>query len=95
MTVPHSILRHRAQRTRAAVVTEAGLWILRRAREIPDSPRKWNRADNRQCPPGAKTFSLYCALETATIVIGGKFEHRGAVLQEARFVIDEISADRN
>ena len=31
----------------------------------------------------------------ATIEVSGNAEHRGAALQEARFVIDEISADRN
>ncbi len=31
----------------------------------------------------------------ATTEVGGKAEHRGAALQEARFVIDEIAADRN
>jgi uncharacterized HAD superfamily protein len=39
---------------------------VKRARRILDSPEKWNRADTRQCPPDAKTFSLYCALEKAT-----------------------------
>jgi hypothetical protein len=76
-------------------VTEADLRIVQRARGILDSPTKWNRADNRECPAQARTFSLYCALERATIEIGGKFEHRGAALQEARFVIDEIAANRN
>ena len=76
-------------------VTKADLQIVRRAREILDSPAKWNRADNRVCPAGARTFSLYCALETATVEVGGKAEHRGAALQEMRFVIDEIAADRN
>jgi hypothetical protein len=75
-------------------MTKADLQIVKRAREILDSPSKWNRADNRECPAGAKTFSLYCALQMATIEIGGKAEHRGAALQETRFVIDEIAADR-
>ena len=34
-------------------------------------------------------------LEMATVEVGGKAEHRGAALQEARFVIDEIARDRN
>ena len=76
-------------------VTKVTLQILKRARAILDSPSKWNRADNRECPTDAKTFSLYCALQMATIEVGGKAEHRGAALQEARFVIDEIAADRN
>jgi hypothetical protein len=76
-------------------ITKADLQIVKRAREILDSPSKWNRADNRECPAEAKTISLYCALQRATIEVGGKAEHRGAALQEARFVIDEIAKDRN
>jgi hypothetical protein len=76
-------------------ITQADLQIVKRARQILNSETKWNRADNRVCPAEAKTVSLYCALQIATVEIGGKGEHRGAALQEARFVIDEIAADRN
>jgi hypothetical protein len=75
-------------------ISKADLQIIKRARGILDSPSKWNRTDNRQCPQEAKTISLYCALQIATVEVGGKAEHRGAALQEARFVIDEIAADR-
>jgi hypothetical protein len=71
------------------------LEIVKRARAILNSESKWNRADNRICPAEAKTVSLYCALQMATTEVGGKAEHRGAALQEARFVIDEIAIDRN
>ena len=76
-------------------VTAADLQIVQRARQLLDSPAKWNRADNRKCPADAKTFSLDCALETATLQSGRNFEHRGAAQQEMRFVIDEITAERN
>jgi hypothetical protein len=72
-------------------VTKADVQIVQRARQILDSPAKWNRADDRNCPAGAKTFSLYCALEKATDEVSGNFEHRGAAMQEARFVIDDIA----
>ena len=75
-------------------VTKTDLQIVKRAREILNSSSKWNRADNRVCPAEAKTVSLYCALQMATVEVGGKAEHRGAALQEARFVIDEVAADR-
>ena len=77
------------------LVTPADLLIVKRARALLDSPSNWNRADNRKCPEGAKAFSMYCALEVATIEVGRKFEHRGAALQEMRFVIDEITATRD
>jgi hypothetical protein len=76
-------------------ITQADLKIVQRASRLLASPSKWNRADNRRCPDGAKTLSLYCALETATTEVGREFQHRGAALQEVRFVIDEIAADRN
>jgi hypothetical protein len=72
-----------------------GAKIVRRARAILDSPAKWNRADSRECPPDAQTFSLYCALEKATDESNGTFEHRGAVMQEARFVIDALAPKAN
>jgi hypothetical protein len=72
-------------------VTETDLRIVRRAREILNTPAKWNRADTRVCPPGAGTFSLYCALEQATREVTGTFGHRDAAMQESRFVIDDIA----
>ena len=67
---------------------------MQRAREILNSPAKWNRADTRVCPATAKMFSLYCALEKATDEVAGDFKHRGAAMQEARFVIDDIAPNR-
>jgi hypothetical protein len=75
-------------------VTQADVRIVQRAREILNSQSEWNRADTRVCPTDAKTFSLYCALEKATDEVSGKFEHRGAAMQEARFLIDDIAPHR-
>jgi hypothetical protein len=74
-------------------VTQDDVRIVQRARQILNSPEKWNRADNRVCPAEARTFSLYCALEKATDEVSGNFEHRGAAMQEARFVIEEVAPD--
>lgn len=71
-------------------VSRQDLEIIRRAQKILNSPEKWNRKDTRVCSPGDKKFSLYCALEMATRQVTGKFEHRSALLQETRFVIDEL-----
>ena len=76
-------------------VTKSDIQIVRRASQILDAPAKWNRQDNRICPSEARTFSLYCALEKATGEVSGTFEHRGAAMQEARFVIDEVLAKGN
>jgi len=75
-------------------VTKADLRIVQQAKKILNSPARWNRSDTRVCPAGAKSFSLYCALEKATDEVTGNFQHRSAVMQEARFVIDEIAPNR-
>jgi hypothetical protein len=74
-------------------VAEADLRIVRRAKALIPSPESWNRADTRACPAESRTLSLYCALEQATQEISGSFAHRGAAMQEARFVVDEIAAN--
>jgi len=76
-------------------VNESDIRIVRRAREILNSPAKWNRDDNRDCPATQKTYSLYCALEKATQEVSKNFAHRGAAMQQARFVIDEVLAKGN
>ena len=76
-------------------VSKADIQIVKRAREILSSPAEWNRADTRECPAEEKTFSLYCALEKATEEVSAHFEHRGAAMQEARFVIDDIAPNRD
>lgn len=76
-------------------VSADDLRIVQRARAILHSPSKWNRADTRKCPATETTYSLYCSLEKATEEVSNKFEHRGAAMQEARFVIDEDLAKGN
>lgn len=76
-------------------VSRNDIRIVHRARKILNSPAKWNRADNRECPAAQTTYSLYCALEKATEEISKKFEHRGAAMQQARFVIDDDLARGN
>ncbi|HEY4088414.1 MAG TPA: hypothetical protein VGM43_20930 [Bryobacteraceae bacterium] len=76
-------------------VSEADIRIIERAKALLNSPAKWNRADNRGCPAAAMKLSLYCALDRATTEVTGQFAHRGAAMQQARFVIDEDLAKGN
>jgi hypothetical protein len=76
-------------------VSKSDVQIVQRARQILNSPEKWNRADNRRCPATETKFSLYCALEEATYEVTHDFMHRGAAMQEARFVIDDDLAPGN
>lgn len=76
-------------------VAKSDIEVVKRAREILNSPAKWNRKDDRNCPDAETTYSLYCALEKATDDVTHDFAHRGAAMQEARFVIDDDLAPNN
>jgi hypothetical protein len=72
-------------------VAESDVTIIRRAKEILSSEAKWNRADDRMLRPEATTFSLYTAIQKATMDVTGSFTHRAAIMQEARFAIEEVA----
>jgi hypothetical protein len=69
--------------------------IVQRAATILSSTSTWNRADTRRCPAGATTWSIYCALERATIEVTGAFHHRRPALELVRQIVDERTAGRN
>jgi hypothetical protein len=69
--------------------------IVKRAAAILSSTAVWNRADNRKCPPGASKWSIYCAMEQATIDVTGAFNHRRPALEVVREIVDQRSAGRN
>jgi roadblock/LC7 domain-containing protein len=63
--------------------------IIQRAAALITSDAVWNRADNRKCPADAKTVSLYCAEERATIEVAGGFHHRRPALELVRVIVEE------
>jgi hypothetical protein len=69
--------------------------IVQRAAALLSAERAWNREDNRKCSPTATSWSIYCALEKATIEFTGGFHHRRPALQVVRVIVDERSAGRN
>jgi hypothetical protein len=69
----------------APPVSAQDLAILLRAKELLADEAHWNRHDDRNCPPQAKTYSLFCALQKASVEVLGEYEHRRAALQEVRF----------
>jgi hypothetical protein len=69
--------------------------IVQRASAILSSNTVWNRADNRKCPASAAKWSIYCAMELATIQVTGAFHHRRPALEIVRQIIDERAAKRN
>ena len=53
----------------------------------------WNQNDDRKCDndKSDKLWSLFCAIKIASIEIYGEYNHRGFVIQTARFLIDELN----
>lgn len=75
-------------------ITKDDLLILKRADEILSDETKWNRKDDRSCKPEDKIWSLFCALQKATIEVLGKYDHRRVALQEVRFAIEDVTKGR-
>lgn len=69
--------------------------IVRHAAEILRSEAVWNRADTRECHPADNKWSIYCAMEKATIDVTGGFHHRRPALQVVREIVDQRSANRS
>jgi len=69
--------------------------IIQRAAAMIPSDAAWNRADNRKCPAGAPTISIYCAEERATIEVTGGFHHRRPALELVRVIVEDRSKDKS
>jgi len=68
--------------------------IVRRAAAILTNDAVWNRADNRKCAPNATTWSIYCAVERASIDLIGAFHHRRPATELVRQIVDERTRGR-
>jgi hypothetical protein len=69
--------------------------IVERAAALLSSPTVWNRMDDRICPAAASTWSIYCAMERATIDLTGAANHRRPAMEAVREIVDERSTGRN
>jgi hypothetical protein len=81
---------------RGQPVTVEDLRILEKADAFLKDESAWNRKDDRQCEDDKASgkWSLSCALDVACIEVLGEYDHTRAALQEARFVVEEITAGR-
>ncbi len=68
--------------------------IVRRAAAILSSDSVWNRADTRVCPTTATTWSIYCAMQRATVEVTGAFHHRRPALEVVRLIVEKRAAGR-
>jgi len=72
-------------------VTAEDLRILQRADAILSSAAVWNRHDTRVCKPTDKSWSLFCAMEKASLDVLGEYRHREVALQEVRFAVEDAT----
>jgi len=72
-------------------VTDEDLRILDRADAILSDSTKWDRKDDRTCLPEDTTWSIFCALQRASMEVLGTYDHRRVALQEVRFAIEEAA----
>ncbi len=69
--------------------------ILGRAAMLISNDTVWNRADDRSCPAGARIWSIYCAVEQATMDVTGGIHHRRPAMEVVRALVDERSVGRD
>lgn len=72
----------------ARPVDDADLRILELAAATLADSSVWDREDDRVCAETDTTYSLFCALQLASIETPGAYEHRRTVMQEVRFAIE-------
>lgn len=77
------------------VVDALDLSILESASAMLSSEEVWDRQDDRQCMRSDTKFSLFCALQFASIDVTGSYQHRRTGLQEVRLALQDATPDRN
>ncbi len=67
------------------------LQILAQARKLLQDPDQWNDQDDRRCEDDQENgkYSFFCALQTASTQVVGEYNHRNAVMQLIRRLIEE------
>jgi hypothetical protein len=68
--------------------------IIRRADGLLSSDAVWNRHDDRNCPASGTTWSIYCAMQRATIVTTCGPHHRRPAMEVVREIVEARSAGR-
>ena len=76
-------------------VTVADTMIVSRAEQLLAAPGMWNRHDTDtsaavNCPEGAATVSVRCALRKASFDVIGEYDGGGVLMREARALIDSL-----
>lgn len=72
------------------------LKIIQRADSILSDTSKWSKQDDRKCDDDIANgrYSLFCALNKASIDITGEYVHRRPAMQIVRFTLEKYENGR-
>ena len=72
--------------------TKTDLEVLDLCFHYLNDSTNWHQTDDRKCDndKSDKIWSLFCVIKVTSIEKYGEYNHRGAVIQKTRFVIDEL-----
>lgn len=73
-------------------VSVVDLRIIRRAKDFLSEENFWHKNDDRDCEDDKENqrYSLFCALQSASIEEEGAYNHRNAIMQKIRHTIVDI-----
>lgn len=73
-------------------VTTVDLKIIRKAKKFIKDEKSWHKNDDRNCEDDIEKncYSLFCALQRASIEFEGEYNHRNAIMQKIRQTIVKI-----
>ncbi|MGV3726441.1 DUF6197 family protein [Hydrogenophaga sp.] len=94
MSEADGVLRLRMNAQRQVRPNAEDIAIIARAIELLPSNERWNKNDDRKCPPGQRQLSMFCALQQATTEISGGVHYRQPALQAVREVLNTVDPAR-
>lgn len=75
---------------------KSDLDIIQKTKALLSTPDQWHQNDDRDCEDDSDngSYSLFCALQAASIEVEGSYNHRNAVMQLVRHQINEYYPGR-
>lgn len=77
-------------------VKKTDLRVIRKVKALLKDEASWHKEDDRDCSADIdnKRYSLFCALQIASIEVEGAYNHRSALLQKVRFCINDLYPEK-
>jgi len=77
-------------------VTRSDLRIVSKVKELLQDEDHWHKDDDRDCDDDIQSgkYSLFCALQIASLEVNGEYNHRSAIMQKVRHTIAAMYPDK-